>query len=145
MSVTTLTQVDNWSCSYQATLHRFADRPLTDAPIPGPCLAVAERALSLGHGAEVADQLTVNRYLAGQVSSTAADCSITTYNSSRYHSTYYQGIPPHVDTHNCATATILSLSLASGVLMVFRSLATGRQVPVWLPPRSLLVMRGEAR
>ena len=102
---------------------------------------MAERAVSLGHGAQVADQLTVNRYLAGQVSSiAAADCSIISCNS-----TYCQGIPPHVDTHNCATATILSLSLASGVLMVFRSLATGRQVPVWLPPRSLLVMRGEAR
>ena len=133
--------MDIWSCSYHATLHRFADRPLTDAPIPGPCLAVAERAVSQGHGGQVADQLTVNRYLAGQVSSiAAADCSIITCNC-----TYCQGIPPHVDTHNCATATILSLSLASGVLMVFRSLATGRQVPVWLPPRSLLVMRGEAR
>ena len=135
--------MDNWSCSYHATLHRFADRPLTDAPIPAPCLAVAERAVSLGHGAQVADQLTVNRYLAGQVSSTAAaDCSIVALSRTTLH---IQGIPPHVDTHNCATATILSLSLASGVLMVFRSLATGRQVPVWLPPRSLLVMRDEAR
>jgi len=96
------------------------DDPLEEK-VPPECLKVAEKAVSEGLMDVVADQMTVNRYLPGQ------------------------GIPPHVDNHNCATQTILSLSLVSGVTMVFKSVETGKQVLVWLPARSLLVMSGEAR
>ena len=96
------------------------DLPLDDK-IPESCQRIAERALSDGHIDVVADQLTVNRYLPGQ------------------------GIPPHVDSHNCCTHTILSLSLGSGAIMTMRCVTSGVSAPVWLPRRSLLVMRGPAR
>ena len=72
------------------------------------------------------DQCTVNRYLAGQ------------------------GIPPHVDNHECCDDTILSLSLGSDVVMNFASLENiddddHKVIPVNLPRRSLLVMTGRAR
>jgi len=95
------------------------DLPLDDK-IPDLCEAVAVSAHQAGLVSSTPDQLTVNKYLPGQ------------------------GIPPHTDTHDCCTDTILSLSLGSGVTMEFRG-PKGKQIPVWLPPRSLLVMTGEAR
>jgi len=95
------------------------DLPLDDK-IPDLCAAVALSAHEAGLVSSIPDQLTVNKYLPGQ------------------------GIPPHTDTHDCCTDTILSLSLGSGVTMEFRG-PKGEHIPVWLPPRSLLVMSGEAR
>jgi len=95
------------------------DAPLDDK-IPELCQAVSDSAYKAGLVDSLPDQLTVNRYLPGQ------------------------GIPPHTDTHDCCTDTILSLSLGSGVTMEFRG-PKGEQVPVWLPARSLLIMHGEAR
>lgn len=88
--------------------------------IPPLCSRVGSRALSAGLVEVVPDQLTVNRYLPGQ------------------------GIPPHTDSHDCCTSTILSLSLESGVTMDFRG-PQDQHVPVWLPARSLLVMTAPAR
>ncbi|CAL7935142.1 unnamed protein product [Xylocopa violacea] len=65
------------------------------------------------------DQLTINRYLSGQ------------------------GIPPHIDTHSAFEDSILSLSLGSACLMDFKK--EDEKVAVLLPPRSLLIMSGEAR
>lgn len=65
------------------------------------------------------DQLTINRYLSGQ------------------------GIPPHVDTHSAFEDSILSLSLSSACIMDFKK--DDEKVAVLLPPRSLLIMSGEAR
>jgi len=91
------------------------------------------------------DQLTINEYTPGV------------------------GIAPHVDAHSSFTGGILSLSLLGSCVMVFRKayVASGgrtdclhasptdqqqqqhsqqdRQVCVFLPPRSLLVLSGEAR
>nr|CAD7425400.1 unnamed protein product [Timema monikensis] len=66
------------------------------------------------------DQLTVNQYQPGQ------------------------GIPSHVDTHSAFEDPILSLSLGAPVVMEFKY-QEGRNVPVYLPQRSLLVMSGESR
>ena len=54
------------------------------------------------------------------------------------------GLSPHVDTHSAFGDTIISLSLHCGAVMVFRR---SGQHPrgVYLPPRSLLIMSGEAR
>jgi len=95
-------------------------QPLKDQPIPPTCKRVAMRAQSEGLLKDEPDQLTVNRYLPGQ------------------------GIPSHTDSHSCCTETLLSLSLQSGVVMDFRG-PNGEQVPLWLPPRSLLVLTGPAR
>jgi len=94
--------------------------PLVDQPIQPLCQRVALKAYEKGLVDEVPDQLTVNRYLPGQ------------------------GIPSHTDSHDCCTSSIISLSLNSGVTMDFRS-PLGEHLPVWLPPRSLLIMAGEAR
>ena len=65
------------------------------------------------------DQLTINRYLPGQ------------------------GIPPHIDTHSVFEDSILSLSLGSACIMDFK--CENDKATVLLPPRSLLIMSGEAR
>lgn len=95
------------------------DKPLS-AGIPAVCLPILERCLRKGHINIVPDQLTVNQYESGQ------------------------GIPPHVDTHSAFEDTILSLSLGAKTVMEFRH-PDGRVVPVVLPGRSLLVMKGESR
>uniref|UniRef100_UPI0037E70F68 alkylated DNA repair protein alkB homolog 8 n=1 Tax=Semicossyphus pulcher TaxID=241346 RepID=UPI0037E70F68 len=95
------------------------DKPLP-AGIPQECLPVLERCVRNGHINIMPDQLTVNQYESGQ------------------------GIPPHVDTHSAFEDTILSLSLGAQAVMEFRH-PDGRLVPVVLPARSLLVMKGESR
>jgi alkylated DNA repair dioxygenase AlkB len=56
-----------------------------------------------------------------------------------------QGISPHIDCVPCFAETIISLSLGSSALMVFSHGSTGEQVSLLLEPRSLLIMKGEAR
>ncbi|MCU0497853.1 MAG: alpha-ketoglutarate-dependent dioxygenase AlkB [Anaerolineae bacterium] len=54
-----------------------------------------------------------------------------------------QGIAPHIDCQPCYGDTILSVSLLSGCVMTF---SRGEQAhPVWLAPRSVVIMQGEAR
>ena len=73
------------------------------------------------------DQLTVNEYARGV------------------------GIAPHVDTHSAFGPTILSVSLAGRAVMEFRLPGEGgereprERRAIALPPRSLLVLHGEAR
>lgn len=96
--------------------------PLLDRPIPARCSPLWSRMEAYADcTAFRPDQLTVNAYAPGH------------------------GIPPHVDTHSPFADPIVSLSLGAGVVMDFRQPATGVQRSVWLPARSLLVMRGEAR
>ena len=58
-----------------------------------------------------------------------------------------QGIPPHVDNHNCCDDTILSLSLGSDVIMNFVCLddPDHKTIAINLPPRSLMIMSEDAR
>ncbi|XP_008423742.1 alkylated DNA repair protein alkB homolog 8 isoform X3 [Poecilia reticulata] len=91
-----------------------------DSGLPEECLAVLHRCLQDGHINVLPDQLTVNQYETGQ------------------------GIPPHVDTHSAFADTILSLSLGAKTVMEFRH-PDGRVVPIVLPERSLLVMKGQSR
>lgn len=96
-----------------------ADKPI-DEGIPVECAGVLQRLLETGFIPELPDQLTVNLYQPGH------------------------GIPPHTDSHCCCTDWLVSLSLVSGVIMEFRN-REGCTVPVWLPPRSLLILKDEAR
>ncbi|KAK2912599.1 alkylated DNA repair protein alkB homolog 8 [Channa argus] len=95
------------------------NKPLP-AGLPEECLSVLENCVRDGHIVTIPDQLTVNQYESGQ------------------------GIPPHVDTHSAFEDTILSLSLGAKTVMEFRH-PDGRLVPIVLPERSLLVMKGESR
>ena len=74
------------------------------------------------HMPEVADQVIVNEYLPGQ------------------------GISSHIDCEPCFEGTIVSLSLGSGCVMNFTNkFDKTKKIPVWLEPRSLVVLSGEAR
>ena len=70
---------------------------------------------------EVADQVIVNEYLPGQ------------------------GISSHIDCEPCFKDTIVSLSLGSGCVMDFTNKSDKKKIPVWLAPRSLVVLSEEAR
>jgi len=55
-----------------------------------------------------------------------------------------QGIPPHVDTHSPFQEILASIGLKSGATMHFRN-PEGLTTDLYLEPRSLVVMSGEAR
>ena len=75
-----------------------------------------------GHIPEVADQVIVNEYLPGQ------------------------GISGHIDCEPCFEKTIVSLSLGSSCVMDFTNKDDKtKKIPVWLAPKSLIVLGGEAR
>ena len=75
-----------------------------------------------GYMPEVADQVIVNEYEPGQ------------------------GISSHIDCEPCFKDTIVSLSLGSGCIMNFTNkFDKKKKIPVWLEPRSLVVLSGEAR
>jgi len=56
-----------------------------------------------------------------------------------------QGIAAHVDCVPCFSAVIVSISLLSPVWMDFRNRKDGRQISLWLEPRSLVMLTGESR
>ena len=57
-----------------------------------------------------------------------------------------QGISSHIDCEPCFQDTIISLSLGSGCVMNFINKSDKtKKIPVWLAPRSLVVLSGEAR
>ena len=82
---------------------------------------VSEKLQKEGHTPEVADQVIINEYLPGQ------------------------GISSHIDCEPCFTDTIVSLSLGSGCVMNFTNTSDKKKIPVWLVPRSLVVLSGKAR
>ncbi|XP_057799092.1 alkylated DNA repair protein ALKBH8 homolog [Salvia miltiorrhiza] len=114
-------------------------------PFMSPVLERIRSFQALGRAADTSlDQLTVNEYPPGV------------------------GLSPHVDTHSAFEELIFSLSLAGPCIMEFRKYTTGawqenstsssdleNQIPeknlnfikkaLYLPPRSLLLMSGEAR
>eukprot|EP00088_Acartia_fossae_P051302 TRINITY_DN5762_c0_g1_i5.p1 TRINITY_DN5762_c0_g1~~TRINITY_DN5762_c0_g1_i5.p1 ORF type:complete len:621 (+),score=99.24 TRINITY_DN5762_c0_g1_i5:29-1891(+) len=96
-----------------------ADKPLPEK-IPDACQHLMDALLQQGHIPETGDQMTVNVYQPGH------------------------GIPPHTDSHSCCTDWLCSVSLGSGVLMEFKN-TKGQTCPVWLPSRSALVLKDEAR
>lgn len=75
-----------------------------------------------GHMSVIADQVIINEYEPGQ------------------------GIAGHIDCEPCFRDTIVSLSLGSGCVMDFTNKDDKTQkIPVWLAPRSLVVLSDEAR
>jgi alkylated DNA repair dioxygenase AlkB len=56
-----------------------------------------------------------------------------------------QGIADHVDCEPCFSDTVISLSLGSGVVMNFINLVDKTKIPIWLEPRSIVILTGEAR
>ncbi|PSC72219.1 alkylated DNA repair alkB-like protein 8 [Micractinium conductrix] len=87
--------------------------------IPPAARALADRIQGLP-AAPAIDQLTVNEYAPGV------------------------GISPHVETHSAFTGAIVALSLGGTAAMSFRREGHTPRA-LFLPPRSLLIMAGEAR
>ena len=56
-----------------------------------------------------------------------------------------QGISPHVDCEPCFGDVIASLTLLSGCVMQFDHVEESKRVSLYLPPRSLVILTGEAR
>ncbi|KAK9120340.1 hypothetical protein Syun_017957 [Stephania yunnanensis] len=118
------------------TKHHLGELPSFVSPI-------LERISSFSSDAEavngIVDQLTVNEYPSGV------------------------GLAPHIDTHSAFEGSIFSLSLAGPCIMEFRRYSQGARFPsfatdekgkspenclrkaLFLPPRSMLVLSGEAR
>ena len=82
-----------------------------------------------GYVSKIPDQVIVNEYLSGQ------------------------GISPHIDCEPCFEDTIISLSLGSPCMMHFTAkdydMRSKQQKEkafhLWLQPRSILILKGEAR
>jgi alkylated DNA repair dioxygenase AlkB len=100
---------------------RTVDPSMRLGALPDWAGVVAERLHDDGWIAAAPDQMIVNEYLPGQ------------------------GIAPHIDCEPCFGDTVLSLSLGSDCVMDLIHTRSGAKIPVRLPRRSLLVMRGEAR
>lgn len=90
-------------------------------PLPDWALDVARDLNRRGLMSQVADQLIVNEYEPGQ------------------------GIAAHVDCVPCFGDTVTSLTLGSSCVLEFTHAKTKEKVPLFLQPRSLVVMTGEAR
>ena len=84
--------------------------------------ALGRRLYEDGHMPAEPDQVIVNEYEPGQ------------------------GISSHIDCEPCFANMIVSLSLGSGCVMDFTSkLDKAKKIPVWLAPRSIIVLKDEAR
>lgn len=88
--------------------------------LPAVCAPLLRRIVNDGLVCSTPDQLTVNEYLPGA------------------------GIPPHIDTHSAFEDGIISVSLSSHTVMDFTA-PDRHKVSVFVPPRSLLIMKGESR
>ena len=101
---------------------RKVDMDMRIGELPEWLNRLSEKLYKDGYMPEVADQVIVNEYLPGQ------------------------GISSHIDCEPCFQDTIVSLSLGSGCVMNFTNkFDKTKKIPVWLAPRSLVVLRGEAR
>lgn len=90
-----------------------------DLPDWAQCLA--HRLMEPGYFGELPDQVIVNEYLPGQ------------------------GIASHIDCIPCFGPIIVSLSLNSGCLMDFTLPDASAKTSIWLAPRSVVQLAGEAR
>src|SRR3954462_1603220 len=98
----------------------YGERDGTEpSPLPLWIEGIARRIVSAGLFSAMPSQALVNEYQPGQ------------------------GISAHKDYK--PFAEVASLSLASGCLMEFMKTSEQRAELIWLEPRSLLVLRGEAR
>ena len=95
--------------------------PQSDTLLPSWTAEVLQKYHKLFPDAIIPDQLTMNHYMPGG------------------------GIAPHTDRHSSFLGPILVLSLGHGLLMEFRSNSLKARHNVFLAPRSLLIIDGEAR
>lgn len=107
-----------WRYDYKA---RQVDASLRIGVLPDWLTSYADNLYNEKYFSILPDQIIVNEYLSGQ------------------------GISPHIDCVPCFTDTIASISLGSACIMDFTHSKTNEKFSVLLEPRSLLVMKGDAR
>jgi alkylated DNA repair dioxygenase AlkB len=100
---------------------RMIDASLKLGALPEWLMRLAERVQQEGYMPQLAEQVIVNEYQAGQ------------------------GIGAHIDCEPCFGEVIVSITLGSGCVMDFRHTKDKRHVPLWLAPGSLVLMTGESR
>lgn len=100
---------------------RAVDEAMRLGPLPDWLGGLLDRVSAEGGLAQRPDQVIVNEYEPGQ------------------------GIAPHIDCVPCFAEDIASVSLGSGCAMTFRQARSDCSTELYLAPRSLLVLRGDAR
>ncbi len=100
---------------------RKVDRDMHIGKLPEWLKRLSQKLHKDGHLPKMADQVIINEYKPGQ------------------------GISSHIDCEPCFEDTIVSLSLGSGCVMNFTNKYDKTKIPVWLAPRSLIVLSDEAR
>jgi alkylated DNA repair dioxygenase AlkB len=100
---------------------RFIDYSMKIGELPEWTMLLAKKLHQDGYMSAIPDQLIVNEYKPGQ------------------------GIASHIDCEPCFGDTIISLSLGSTCLMDFINKETKEKVEVFLEPRSLVVLKDDAR
>ena len=101
---------------------RKVNRDMRIGELPDWLKRFSENLYKDGYMPEIADQVIINEYLPGQ------------------------GISSHIDCEPCFKDTIVSLSLESGCVMNFTNkFDKTKKIPVWLAPRSLVVLSEKAR
>lgn len=101
---------------------RKVNRDMRIGQLPEWLQTLGRRLYDDGHMPAEPDQVIVNEYEPGQ------------------------GISSHIDCEPCFANMIVSLSLGSSCIMDFTNkLDKTKKIPVWLAPRSIVVLRDEAR
>ena len=113
-------RVQHYGYKYDYKARRVV-RDMRIGKLPEWLEELAEKLCEDRHMPEVADQVIVNEYEPRQ------------------------GISNHIDCEPCFDDTIVSLSLGSGCFMDFTNKDKTKKIPVWLEPRSIVVLKNEAR
>jgi len=113
-----LRKVKHWGYKFNYTAKTVDTNKIGE--LPDFSLNVLERIISTEHLQNKPDQLTVNVYESGA------------------------GIPQHVETHSAFEDGIVSLSLISPTVMIFKH-PDGECIELLLKPRDLLIVTKEAR
>jgi alkylated DNA repair dioxygenase AlkB len=100
---------------------RFIDYSMRIGNLPSWATPFAKQLKRDNYAPEIPDQLIVNEYEPGQ------------------------GIASHIDCQPCFGNTIISISLGSACIMNFINKYTKEKIEVFLEPRSLVVLKEEAR
>lgn len=100
---------------------RFIDYSMKIGELPEWVAPLAKKLNQEGYMPAIPDQLIVNEYKQGQ------------------------GIASHVDCEPCFGDTIISLSIGSTCIMEFTNKETKEKIQVFLEPRSLVVLKNDAR
>jgi alkylated DNA repair dioxygenase AlkB len=113
-------RVQHYGYRYNYKARRI-DPSLHIGALPDWGLDLASKLYNENIISELPDQLIVNEYQPGQ------------------------GISRHIDCVPCFAETIISLSLGSSCVMDFTRVSTGEKISVLLEPRSIVVLKDDAR